>query len=210
MRVRGNCRAVSIVGDPDVHTAVAEGEHAARVEGTTLTIESLLDRSQGFAFIRSPGIRTRSRVRLGADTVRPLTVRMNPALALDAHVDAGSTTIRGVRGPIRANTSAGALRVDGFESPIELRVAAGSATLRGRIARGSSRIECDAGKVSVQLTPDSSVKIRGRVNLGQLSAPDRVGAGDAVLDVVANLGSVDIAVDLEDESDDFLGDENWA
>jgi len=197
VRVRGNCRAVSIIGDADVRTAVAEGDHTARVEAGVLVIESLIERSHGFAFIRSPGIRTRARVRIGADTVRPLTIRMNPALALESHVDAGSLTVRGVRGPIRASTSAGAVRIDDFEGPIELRVAAGSASVRGRLAGGTkaSRIECDAGKVTVRLTPDSNVTIRGRVNLGQLMAPDVVGAGDGLLDVVANLGAVEVTVD---------------
>ncbi|MDQ1439445.1 MAG: hypothetical protein QOK43_3074 [Acidimicrobiaceae bacterium] len=195
IRVRGNCRAVAIVGDAAVRTAVAEGDHTARVDGDVLTIESTLERAQGFAFIRSPGIRNRTMIRTGASHVRPLTVRMNPDLALEAQVDAGSMTITGVRAPIRAHTSAGAVRIEGFQSPIELKVAAGSATATGRMDRGASRIECDAGKVTIRLTPDSSVKVRGRVNLGQLSTPDLVGAGDGTLDIVANLGAVDVAVD---------------
>lgn len=201
VRVRGNCRAVSIVGDPDVRTAVAEGAHTARLEGGVLTIESLIEPSHGFAFIRAPGLRSRARVRMGADYVRPLMVRMNPALALDAQVDAGSMAIRSVRGPIRANTSAGAIRVDDLDGPIDLRVAAGSATVRGRLAGGTSRIECDAGKVTVHLTADSNVTIRGRVNLGQLMAPDVIGTGEGVLDVEANLGAIEVAVDDGDVAD---------
>jgi hypothetical protein len=195
IRIRSNCRAVSIVGDPDVHTAVAEGEHSAHVDGDTLTIESTLERSTGFAFLRSPGGRARGMVRVGTSHVRPLVVRMNPDLALESNVDAGSMTIRGVLGPIRAHTSAGALRIDGFDAPLEIKVAAGSATARGRLDHGASRIECDAGKVSLHLTHDSSVQVRGRVNLGQLSAPERVGAGLGTLDVVANVGAVEIAVE---------------
>lgn len=204
VRVRGNCRAVSIIGDDDVSTAVAEGDHTARVEAGVLIIESLIERSHGFAFIRSPVSRARGRVRIGADTVRPLAIRMNPALALESHVDAGSMTVRGVRGPIRASTSAGAVRIDDFEGPIELRVAAGSASVRGRLAggTGTSRIECDAGKITVRLTPDSDVTIRGRVNLGQLMAPDVVGTGEALLEVVANLGAVEVTVDDGDDGDD--------
>lgn len=197
IRVHSNCRAVSIVGDPDVHTAVAEGDHVVRMEGDVLTIESTLDRAQGFAFIRGPGLRARGVVRASAQYVRPLTVRMNPDLALDSEVEAGSLTIRDVRGPIRAHTSAGAMRVEGFESPIELRITAGSATARGRMTRGSSRIECDAGKVSVRLTADSSVKVRGQVNLGQLNAPDRIGDGDGELEILATLGAVEVGVEDE-------------
>lgn len=199
IRVRSNCRAVSIVGDPDVHTAIAEGDHTARIEGGVLTIESTLDRAPGFAFMRTPGMRARTMARVGAQHVRPLNVRMNPDLALDTQMDAGSMTIRDVHGPIRAHTSAGALRIQGFTSPIDLRIAAGSATAHGRIDHGTSRVECDAGKVSIRLTPDSSVDIRGRVNLGQLNAPDRIGDGDGELQIVANLGAVDVGLDTDDD-----------
>ena len=199
IRVRTNCRALSIVGDPEVRTAVAEGEHTARLDGTTLTIESSLDSRSGFAFVRSPGFRTRAMVKVGADQIRPLVVRMNPDLALDSQMDAGSMTIRGVHGPIKAHTSAGAMRIDDFDSPIEIKVAAGSATARGRLVDGESRVECDAGKVSIRLSSDSSVKVRGRVNLGQLNAPDSVGGGIGSLDIVANLGAVEVAVDEDDE-----------
>lgn len=202
IRVRSNCRAVSIVGDPDVRTAVAEGDHIARIEGGVLTIESTLDRAPGFAFMRTPEMRARTMVRAGAQHVRPLNVRMNPDLALDSQMDAGSMTIRDVHGPIRAHTSAGALRIQGFDGPIDLRVAAGSATAQGRIDHGTSRVECDAGKVSIRLTADSSVDIKGRVNLGQLNAPDRIGDGAGELQIVANLGAVDVGLDTDDDSDD--------
>lgn len=203
IRVRSNCRAVSIVGDPEVRTAVAEGDHVARIEGGVLTIESTLERSSGFAF--TPGLRARTVVRVGAQHVRPLNVRMNPALALDSQMDAGSMTIRDVHGPIRAQTSAGALRIQGFTSPIDLRVAAGSATATGRIDHGTSRVECDAGKVSIRLSPDSSVDIHGRVNLGQLNAPERIGDGAGELQIVANLGAVDVVLDNDDEDENDAG-----
>jgi hypothetical protein len=202
IRIRSNCRVVSIVGDPDVRTAVAEGDHIARIEEGVLTIESTLEQSPGFAFMRTPGMRARGMVRVGAGHVRPLNVRMNPDLALDSQMDAGSMTIRDVRGPIRAHTSAGALRIQGFASPIDLRVAAGSATAQGRIDHGMSRVECDAGKVSIRLTADSSVDIKGRVNLGQLNTPDRIGDGAGELQIVANLGAVDVGLDTDDDPDD--------
>jgi hypothetical protein len=191
---------VSIVGDEDVLTAVAEGDHTAHIDGHTITIEANLDRPPGFTFIRTPGspgmrVKSRAKVRIGGDAIRPLLVRMNPDLALVSHVDAGSITVRGVHGPIRAHTSAGALRIDDFDAPIDLKVAAGSASARGRLAGGASKVECDAGKVTIRLTSDSSVKVKGHVTLGQLSAPDLVGDGAGTLDIVTNLGSVDVAVE---------------
>jgi hypothetical protein len=201
IHIRSACRAVSVIGDADVRTAVAEGDHTARVEGGVMTIEAHLESTSGFSFIRAggfPGRQSRARIRIGDAVrplnVRPLVVRMNPALRLQSHVDAGSVTVSGVHGPIAAHASAGAVRIDDFQSPITIKVAAGSATARGRITGGASRIECDAGKVS------------GHVTLGQLSAPDSIGDGAGTLDIVANLGAVDIAVDDFDADDFDAGD----
>jgi len=196
VRLRSTCRAVTVIGDPDVHTAVVDGEHTATVEGDAFVIHAILDHPPGFSFLRTPGgPGLRARVRLGGEAIRPLVVRMNPRLGFDGEIDAGSMTVRGVQGPIRGQVSAGALRVDDFDGPIDLKVAAGAATARGRIDHGVSRIECDAGKVTLRLTHDSSVAVHGRVNLGQLSAPDMVGDGDGTLEVVASLGGVEITVE---------------
>jgi hypothetical protein len=140
VRLRSTCRAVTVIGDPDVHTAVVDGEHSATVEGDTFVIQAILDHPPGFSFLRTPGgPGLRARVRLGgSEAIRPLVVRMNPGLRFDGEVDAGSMTVRGVRGPIRGHVSAGALRVDDFDGPIELKVAAGAATARGRIDHGAS------------------------------------------------------------------------
>jgi hypothetical protein len=197
VRIRSACRAVTVIADDDVHTAVADGEHSARVDGDTLTIEAVLDPSNGFAFVRGasiPGMRARARVHL-RDHTRPLIVRMNPALALDSQVDAGSVHNEGVHGPIRATVSAGAVHIDDFEGPIQLKVAAGSATARGRMHEGASNIECDAGKVTLHLSPDSSVRIHSEINMGQLTSPKQVGAGEATLNIQANLGAIHVSVE---------------
>ncbi|HZQ27943.1 MAG TPA: hypothetical protein VFA94_09600 [Acidimicrobiales bacterium] len=196
IRVRAAFRAVSVVGDSGVRTATVDGEHTASVEGDTLRIEGVVEPAAGFAFIRSGPAAARAAMRASAHNIRPLVVRMNPSLALDSDVDAGTVTVVGVRGPIRARTSAGSVRIEDFESPLDLHVTAGSVVARGRLDHGSSRIECEAGKVSLRLTSDSSVEVRGRVNLGKLSiAEERIGAGAGLLDVVANLGAVEVEVE---------------
>jgi hypothetical protein len=203
VRIRSACRAVTVVADPEIQTAVADGEHTATIEDGALVIHAVIDRPPGFSFIRSPRPRLRARVihLTGEDAlIPPLTVRMNPQLAFDGEVDAGSMSVTGLRGPVRAVASAGSVNIDGFDGPVNLRVAAGSLTARGRITSGQSHIDCDAGKVTLRLTPDSSVTVRARVTLGQLHTPEQVGDGAGSLEVEANLGAVDIAVEHPDEA----------
>src|SRR5437868_12923146 len=86
-----------ILGDPGVSGAVADGQHSARQEGDTLVIEqATVTEETGFSFGRASG-----RISInGVDVGRKLTVRMNPALALAATVQAGNLRIAGVEGPI--------------------------------------------------------------------------------------------------------------
>jgi hypothetical protein len=184
------------VGDSSITTATVDGEHTAEVEGDTLRIDGTVEAASGFAFIRNRPAMARAAARAGGHNIRPLVIRMHPNLALDTDIDAGTVTVVGVHGPIRARTSAGSVRIEDFQAPIDLRVTAGSVVASGRLDHGSSRIECDAGKVSLRLSHDSSVEVRGRVNLGRLSiAEERIGAGAGVLDVVANLGAVEVEVE---------------
>lgn len=197
VHVRSALRSVTVIGDDDVQGAVADGDHTARIDGDTMTIEAVLERPHGFSFVRT-GPMFRSRARGVGERANALVVRMNPHLAMTATVEAGSMNVHGVHGPIDARVQAGALVVEDVQSPFDVKVAAGQATLSGRMSSGTSHIECDAGQVAVLLTPDSSVRIHATVNLGQLRSPEVVGAGDATLNIVANLGAVDISVQ-EDE-----------
>jgi hypothetical protein len=143
---------------------------------------------------------------------RTLHVRMHPSLALDATVSAGSLTVRRVHGPITATVAAGSAKIDDFEGPITLAVSAGSVSARGRLASGQSRIDCDAGSVSLLLGRGSSVAIRARSDLGKVSLPGghstdgrgwllggtseaTIGSGQATLDIRVNMGGVSVNVD---------------
>src|SRR5205085_12459287 len=99
---------------------------------------------------------------------RPLRVRVNPDIPLEARVEAGPLTIRRVRGPIKARVAAGPLVLEGFESPIDVRVAAGKVSARGRLDSGVSTIDCDAGKVSLHLEHGSDVRVNASATLGKV------------------------------------------
>ena len=214
-RVKVTCafRTVSIVGDPTVREAVADGDHDARIEGDTLHIDGdtgLDGLPSAFAFAGGGGAsRVHRAVRVQGKRVRPLVVRMNPHLQLEVDVSAGSLSIEGVRAPITATCAAGSVRIDGFMAPIDLNVSAGSVSARGRLDHGDSRIQCDAGKVALDLERGSSVRIVTRVNLGKVNfgAAGRpgvrgtgsddhvVGTGTGRLDITCNLGAVQVDVD---------------
>ena len=209
IRVDASVRAVVIVGDPEVVGAIADGPHSAQWEGDTLFIGEEHG-AETFQFDWSElALRRRGRDVLRA---RALHIRMHPSLALDAVVSAGSLTVRRVHGPITATVAAGSAKIDDFEGPISLAVSAGSVSARGRLTSGESRIDCDAGSVSLLLTRGSSVSIRARSDLGKVSLPGShssdgrswllggtseatVGTGQANLDIRVNMGGVSVNVD---------------
>ena len=214
IRVEAGLRGIEIIGDRGVSEAVAEGPHEARRDGDTLVIETTTDddlRSTAFSFasVGRHGMRIKTRPHRSHGIGRMLTVRMNPDLALDAWVEAGSLTTRGVRGPIRAHVAAGSARIEGFEEPIDVEVAAGGLKARGRLDHGESRIRCDAGSVKIHLERGSSVRVTGESHLGKVSMDDdfgskgllndsrtmTIGSGAGSLDIEVSLGSVRLTSD---------------
>ena len=174
VKVTGAFRSVEVTGDDSVHEAVADGPHNARREGDTLVIDgSMLDDEDGFVFSRG---QHRRGVRINVSSSnrpRPLVIRMNPDLDLDARVEAGPLTIEDVHGRVRARVAAGPLKVHGFRRPIDLRVAAGTVKARGRIDEGESRIECEAGKVLLHLDHGSNVRVKATASLGKVAMGGR-------------------------------------
>jgi hypothetical protein len=199
IRVEAGMGSVTVLGDESVLEAVADGPHVAHREGDTLVIQTGDDNTTGFVFGGRFGI--------SLDR-RRVTVRMNPALPLDNDVQAGTLRVQGIRAPIRAEVQAGSAEIEGFSEPIDLDVQAGSVRASGRLTAGHSRIRCQAGRVTVNLDPDSSVKISAKTGLGRISVPgnavyagigDRtvttqVGDGAAGLEISSEMGSVQVEV----------------
>ena len=184
IKVDGSFRSIDIVGDDDVREAVAEGPHRVRWEGDVLVIDGSSfglsededddddDSEERGDWFRMYGPRRIHRARLGGwnnhQSPRPLRVRVNPDVPLDARVEAGPLTIRRVRGPVKARVAAGPLVIEGFESPLDVRVAAGKVSARGRVDHGVSTIDCDAGKVTLHLEHGSDVRVNASATLGKV------------------------------------------
>lgn len=219
IRIKSALRSVVVEGDPDVAEAEPVGEHRAHHEGDELVItaDSVPDFDDSFAFAFSSGRRSRIVTRSNkGDKERTLRIRVNPRLALDAEVDAGSVVIRDVHAPIRVRVSAGSAKLTGITEPIDAQVSAGSLVAQGRLDHGDSVINCDAGSVKVDLERGSSVRVRARTSLGKVVLPgaerddsrsfgfgpsgdesSTIGAGDGRLDITANLGKVVVRIDGE-------------
>ena len=191
--------ATRIVAPQDVRDAVAEGQHRARIEGDVMIIEGEIANEPGTFITRSwLGFPEHS----SGDR---LVVRVNPALALDLQVQAGSLRVNGVEGPIRADVQASSATIDGFSKPLDLTIQAGSMRATGRLDEGESRITCDAGSLNLYLERGSSVRIRAEAHLGKVVLPGiegssgaqdvTVGTGTASLSIKTNIGSVNVTAD---------------
>jgi len=194
VRIERQLGTVEIVGDPNVRDAVAEGPHQARIEGDVMIFSRHTTTEHGGFFFGVTGY-------AGPDK---LLVRMNPALALELQMQAGSCRVRGIEGPIRADVQAGSATIDGFRGALNLSVQAGSVKASGRLDHDESRINCDAGSVTLNLEPGSSVRISARASMGKVELPGEsavsggglraatVGDGDGTLSIECHMGSVKV------------------
>jgi hypothetical protein len=212
VRVERNFGSVTVIGDPSVKEAVAEGPHRAERVGDLLIIRSSLDDEGGFVFSRGDRRRWRlDGLQSYAPGFRTLELRMNPELALEVVSQAGSVRIQGVHSAISAEVQAGSATADDFRGPLDISVQAGSFRGRGILAGGASHIRSEAGAVRLHLTGDSSVRIRARSTMGRIQLGDErtddvfvlgggsrelvLGAGEGTLDLDATMGSVRVTTD---------------
>lgn len=204
----------TVVGDPGVADAVAEGDHTATRDGDVLVIEVAEDGDDDgegrFRFESGKKrivIGGRRMSMFGSGAKPSVTVRMNPKLALDAEVGAGKLTVNGVHGPIKAEVAMGSLRIDDSVEPFDVEVAMGSAHISGRLDHGAAKVRCDMGSAHIDLAAGSSAKITARTSMGKVTLPGVapvagigggateavVGSGAATLDIECAMGAVKVS-----------------
>jgi hypothetical protein len=207
IRISAGVGGIEIVGDASVAQAEVDGPHRAEVDGDTLVIHGDWDDgAHGFSFNIG---RHGRRLRVGDENrkLARLRVRANPSLDVDAELDAGLLSVRGMRGRIRARVAAGPVTLEEFTGELDVAVNAGAVRASGRLVEGESRIRSDAGAVRVALDPTSSVHVIAQAALGKVVVPDHgeqrrfmtgahseatIGAGAATLRVETAMGSVHI------------------
>jgi hypothetical protein len=203
--IRATARSVRVVADPSVATVDVEGPHRTVREDDLLRIESdLAGPEPGSWSQESPATWWRSFVQTGALGER-LVVRVNPELAVEAEVTAGSLEVVGVTHGLRFRATAGSVKATGCAGPVDGVVQAGSAKLELR-PTGTSRVRCESGSVDLRLLPGSDVTVRTDLELGDLKVYDTdgttskppsreplvVGAGTATFDLEVVMGSIKV------------------
>ncbi len=220
VKVTAGFGAIVVEGDESVSEVEIDGQHSAQRDGDVLNVHGELrtDGEQpggpGVFSIRLGGRRHRRGTQIFrlsdehfAHKQTNLRIRMNPALELEAKLDAGSLAISGVHAPIRIRLAAGPITVEGSTAPLDISVNAGAIRVVGSFTDGESRLRSDAGAVRVELEPSSSVRILADAALGkillpgdQAESPRRlgsrreavVGSGDATLRVETAMGSIKV------------------
>ena len=230
VKVRAGFGAIVVVGDDAVTEAEVEGLHSASHEDDALVIHSDIDRDLAmdvpgnFTFnFGGPRKRRGRGVRIGPGFVQigggrhkgrlqgsALRIRMNPALELDARLDAGSLSVSGLHAPVRARMAAGPITIEDFTHPLDVSVNAGAIRASGELTFGESRIKSDAGAVRLELRSTSNVRIVADAALGKVVLPGQddeggrrvssrreatLGDGEGLLRVETAMGSINITTD---------------
>lgn len=204
--VRAVGRRVRIVGDPSVATASAEGPHVLRRNGSVLEVTSdgeIGPNLDGFSILRPP--RSLDEVR-AMGLGKELYLRINPAIIVDVEVTAGHLQCAKLPYLGKVRVTAGGAELSDIAEVNDVLVQAGSATVKGSIATGRSRVRVESGQLTIDLADDSNVTVRGEAQLGRISwsgshtgQVDEVvlGNGSARLDVGVVMGWANIHAGAE-------------
>ena len=202
--VHSSARPVRVVADPTVASFTVEGPHSVRRDGATARVEVPVagtpDEPGSYRYERKTGLARW----IGQATFVgvPLTVRMNPDLALEVEVMAGSVEMNGLRGEVEFSVTAGSIKASDCSGPFTGTVRAGSARLELRPAAGASRLRVESGSVDLRLQPGSDAKVRAHAELGEVKVRGRDGSSTRVVDregtyeVVVGAGTATVDLDV--------------
>jgi len=202
--VRAVGRRVRIVGDSSVATISVDGPHVLRRTGPVLEVTSDGDvgpNLDGFILRPPRSFDDLRAIGLGKE----LLVRVNPSIVVDAEVTAGALATEGVPFLGKVRVTAGGATLDRIVEANDVLVQAGSASIRGDLSSGRSRIRCESGSLDIRLGDRSSVTVRTDVQLGKVNwtGTDNdnvdevvIGTGAARLDVGVVMGWATIKADL--------------
>ena len=202
--VHSSARPVRVLADPTVASFTVEGPHSVRRDGATARVEVPVagtpDEPGSYRYERKTGLARW----LGQATFVgvPLTVRMNPELALEVEVMAGSVEMTGLRGEVEFSVTAGSIKATDCAGPFTGTLRAGSARLELRPAAGASRLRIESGSVDLRLQPGSDAKVRAHAELGEVKVRGRDGSSTRVVDregtyeVVVGAGTATVDLDV--------------
>ncbi len=205
--IKAGAVRLTVVADPSVAQAVADGPHTMRREGDALLINT--NTTQGDFAVEPPRSAFMTWVgqmvnRVGAS----VEVRVNPDLPIQVLLVGGALELTGVRAGASVGVEAGSAQLMG-SGPLLFDVASGSGKVDWTFT-GQSRVRADMGSVNVTVRPDSDVVVTADTSLGQalvkshtgnLKAPQdgptpavTVGSGAGSLTVSSRMGSAQVTV----------------
>ena len=192
--VRAVGRRVRIVGETSVATLSADGPHVLRRNGSVLEVSSdgeLGASLDGFSILRGAP-RSLDDIRsLGLG--KELLLKVNPNIVVDVEVTAGSLNTERVPHLGKIRVTAGGAKLLDVTEVNDVLVQAGQATITGAIQTGRNRIRAESGSLTVTLTDESNVTVRGDAQLGKVAwAGGHSGAGDEVV-----MGNGSARLDIE-------------
>ena len=198
-------RRLRVIGDPSVSTLVADGPHTMRRRGRVLEVSSdgeLGPSLDAFTMFRVP--RTIDDLRnLGLNQLgfgRELVLRVNPAIPIDLELTAGTLATSALPRLGKVRITGGNAHLSGIETVEDVLVQAGSATIRGNLRRGRSRVRVESGQLTVDLGPQADVTVRADAQMGKVIWPGEqqsideyvAGEGTGRLDIGVVMGFVTV------------------
>jgi hypothetical protein len=194
IRLKTSYRSVQVISDPAVAQIHVLGEHSIRHVGSTLQVATAgpLDDEEGAAAAQRPDSSTSGGSTSGGSTSgrfsfsdlprtiawarswrdHQLTVRVNPALAVELDVTGADVKLTGFGSRVRAHLVASSLRADKLHCEFDIEGFSSSIKLTA-IPTGNSRLYCESSSVRLSLPTGSDVKITATNRMGRLVLPER-------------------------------------
>lgn len=198
---------LTVVADPTVATAVADGPHTLRIDGSTLVIDA--PGGEGWRTTPPPRFLGWVPTFWTGGRGEKVTVRVNPRLPLTVEATACSVEIAGLRSALTLGGSASSVKVRDHEGGLHGSMAMGSVAVVATVAEQSD-LTCELGSLDVRLTGRSDVTVTATCELGEVkvAGPDGkqraestssretlvAGSGTHPFTVAVRLGSATVGV----------------
>lgn len=99
-----------------------------------------------------------------------LTVRINPALAVELDASGADVKVTGAGSGLRVRLVASSLRGDKLRGPLDLSASSSSVKLSG-LPTGESRISCESSSVRLSLSAGADLRITAANRMGRVALP---------------------------------------
>lgn len=193
---------LTIVADPTVATAIADGPHAVRREGSVLVLDAPSE--DGYRTTPPPRFLGWVPTVWTGGRGQKVTVRINPSLPLTVEATACAVEISGLRAPLTLGGSASSVSVRDHVGALHGSLAMGSLDVEATV-HGPSDLACELGSLEVRLTPASDVTVTATTDLGEVKLPGAtkresasarqtyvVGGGTHPFTIAVRLGSASV------------------